>query len=229
MSEEKINLRRIKFNTTNFLNDIIPETLQKDLYPNEQICETCNGIGLVVDDFPFYIKDDKQFRNRITKYKQNIRSCPDCFNGVQKLCKYCDKVLGRKSRCDCDGYEEYRKEKRNKKIKEKIDNAEKIKYEDSDSEMFFEPYSQEYLNRDEIYDFNIDKSNDYVFETNKIHLYIDAYHILENAMDHHHPEAIDMISNSEIKRLQDFLDDWCDKQNVYSYHPNYKKVIDFNL
>ena len=225
--EKQIKLRRVTFDTTNFMKKIIPEKLEKDLYPDEQICKACGGIGLVVNDYPFYIWKDDSFFNRIIKYKKNIKFCPDCFNGVQKLCEFCGKVKPKNSyRCDCDGYKREQDKKEREKIAKQIDEAKKVKLKDCQFEMLFEPYSSQYFTIDEIYDLKYDQLSTVMFGTEKISLNMDAVHILENSLDDYREDAWDFIEDKEVDRLQKFLDEWCDKQKISSYYPNYRIVVD---
>ena len=231
MKEKEIHLKRITIDTEDFLHEVIPQKIEKDLYHDEKICDTCNGIGLVVDDYPFFIKKDQNIKKRVTKYKKNVSFCPDCYNGVQKLCQYCGEVKGKgQCYCDCEGYQEQRNKKLNKKIKKAIDNAKKITLQETDCEQLYEPYSQEYLTIDEIYDHEMHKTKipEYMFETKKLELGFDAWHILESELSNHAPELGDMILEKEIEDLQELLDKWCEKQNVYSLVPNYDIAVEIN-
>lgn len=49
--------------------------------------------------------------------------------------------------------------------------------------------------------------------------------ILEHALSEHHEDAIDRIPQSEIDRLQKYLDRWCKKQKVESWYMNNKTAV----
>lgn len=48
-------------------------------------------------------------------------------------------------------------------------------------------------------------------------LSMNAEHVIENALDEHHEEARHKIADSEVERLQVFLNEWCAAQDVKSY------------
>lgn len=48
---------------------------------------------------------------------------------------------------------------------------------------------------------------------------IDARSIVEDALVDHHEEACGSISDAAMRRLQAFLDEWCQEQCVWSWFP----------
>ena len=66
---------------------------------------------------------------------------------------------------------------------------------------------------------------EYVWVPSEIALSIDAEHIIENALDGHYEGAADMISDDERKRLQELLDEWCERTGVVSWEENHAEYV----
>jgi len=56
-------------------------------------------------------------------------------------------------------------------------------------------------------------------------LSMDVEDILESALEDHHEEAYDRISEAEKDELQRYLDTWCKETGVVSYSPDYGTLV----
>jgi hypothetical protein len=65
----------------------------------------------------------------------------------------------------------------------------------------------------------------YVWVAEPIPFTVDADHVIENALDDHHEEAGECISDVARKELQDLLDKWCAEQDVNSYTPSRRHYV----
>lgn len=65
----------------------------------------------------------------------------------------------------------------------------------------------------------------YVWACTPLDLSMHADSAIESALDEHHDDAGSEISDAEVRRLQDFLDEWCDAQGIRSYHTDYKRAV----
>lgn len=51
-------MKHISLDVSEEIKNILPETLEKDLQDNEEICSVCNGLGVVLDNNVYGIKGD---------------------------------------------------------------------------------------------------------------------------------------------------------------------------
>ena len=78
-------------------------TLHKDLCENEEICPTCNGLGVVIRDNRYGLENDPDKTIMFPYKKQSLILCPTCYNGVIKRCNLCGKIIpSHRTKCDCD-------------------------------------------------------------------------------------------------------------------------------
>ena len=133
------------------------------------------------------------------------------------------------------------RKKREAKDLENFRNAEKVSYKDYDGPVYVpdashnEGFSQdvgEYLEwlgdnvgyRNE--DMTPEDIPEAVWTCHKLGLRMDAQDMFEMALEDHHDEAGSDVGSKDIKELQDFLDSWCDKQNIESWDPNHGLGVD---
>lgn len=240
-----IHIKYISLNVAEEIKHILPDTLEKDLQDNEEICPVCHGLGIVPGNYQFGVKeDDVEKAFSLNWYKNDyLTFCPNCYFGRIKTCKYCGKSLPRNTnKCDCDGYKEYEEEEKRIKYQKTISrgkeielkNASNLLYDEeshqffSDETEFVEHYRQEYL---QVYDgaiswnayFDINVP-EVLWNCEEIKMSIDADWIIENACDELHEDAKDFIVDE--KELQEFLNKWCAKQiGTTSYYPSYKEYV----
>lgn len=197
-----------------------------ELKENQIHCDFCGGIGWV-------LKDEKW-----------LESCPHCSKGVIDCCPRCGKPYAKRYIHICDNPEciEYERNQRAKedarKEAERYTRAEHLE-PDGVFEKFtmlysdYYPYNEGYfIGWDEFFDEwkeqeDLDtKRPEYVWATYPIEMSIDAIDILENATSELHEDAMSNIRDNDIKKLQDYLDNWCKKQTgTTTYYVDYSKAV----
>ena len=227
---------------SDFIEPITKEltfTLRKQLAHGEEICPTCQGLGYLISNNPYGLKNDD---NQIIWYKnQSLMPCVSCFNGVVKRCPYCGKLLARtKLKCNCreqraiDRMEEERKEQ------ERMDNAKEVPAEQFDmyySEWYspddgyfdcFEDFFLAWENSVYCGDCTDDDRPEFVYGTMAVEMRIDADYIVEAACEDLYEDAECDIGTEEMIELQAYLNDWCAKCGVaktFYYDKNFKVRI----
>ena len=194
-------MKHISINVSEEIKNILPETLKKDLQDHEEICPVCHGLGVVLDNNVYRIKGDTSEAANKSMFPYNhqaIKLCPNCYNGVIRLCEYCGEPLPRcTSRCDCQQYKQKEEEEKRIKHQEKISKAEEVDIKDIDSEMWFydeqtddyfsdidcfaDAYkdSEEYESDEEM----LDNLPEVLWLTDSVDISMDAYSIIENACE----------------------------------------------
>ena len=51
-------MRHISINVSEEIKNILPESFEKDLQDNEEICPACHGLGVVIDNNLYGIQGD---------------------------------------------------------------------------------------------------------------------------------------------------------------------------
>lgn len=235
-----LHIKHISLNVSEEIKRILPDTLEKDLQDNEAICPVCYGLGVVLDNNIYGIKGDTSEVARKSMFPYNhqaIKFCPNCYNGVIRLCEYCGKQLPRGIlKCTCEQQIEKDKEEKKIKYQETIEKAKEIDIE-SVSTYLYDEQTDHYFA--EIEDFvdeykdNTDYGNDeemlenlpeVLWVCSKAEISIDADSIIENACEELHEDARDSVSDE--KELQEVLDKWCEKQTgTITYYPCYKEYV----
>lgn len=238
-------MKHISIDVSEEIKNILPETLEKDLQDYEEICPVCNGLGVVIDNNIYGIKGDISEAAKRSMFPYNhqaIKFCPNCYNGVIRLCEYCGKQIPKGSieSCDCEQYKAKVIEKYRIKYQEKILKAEEVDFKDIDSDMwFYDEYMDDYFSDidsfvDAYKDFDEYESDeemmnnlpDVLWLTDPVDISMDADSIIESACEELHEDAYENISDKDIKELQNMLDEWCKKQTgTRTVYPNYKKYV----
>ena len=239
-------MRHISINVAKEIKNILPDTLEKDLQNNEEICPVCNGLGVVVDNNIYGIKGDTFEAAKKSMFPYNhqaIKFCPNCYNGVIQLCEYCGKPLPKgRLKCDCEQQKAIDDEERRIKYQETIAKAKEITVEDlhedtwlydeqtddyfSDIDYFVDTYKD---NEDfETEEQMLDNLPPVLWLCKSVNIAIDAYSIIESACEELHEDAIDSISDKDKDELQILLDAWCSKQTgtktAYLCYKEYVRV-----
>lgn len=238
-------MRHISINVSEEIKNILPESLEKDLQDNEEVCQVCHGLGVVIDNNVFGIKGDTSEAAKKSMFPYNhqaIKFCPNCFNGIIRLCQYCGKQIRKGSIdcCDCEQYKAKEEEKERIKYKEKIAKAEEVDFKNIDSDMWFydnqtndyfsdvESFVDAYKDLDE-YETDEEMVNnlpEVLWLCDAVDISIDAGDIIESACEELHEDARDNISAEDEKELQNILDAWCKKQTgTRTVYPNYRKYV----
>ena len=194
---------------------ITPRTLRE----NEKHCEVCGGTGWM------YVENDKE------KY---IEKCNVCDNGIIHICPDCGKELGRNTYCNSKECRDKRETENQLRIYEK---ATKYTLSSVPKESIEYFYSDLY-GYDEGYFSDIDSLEDYckennieipkfVFGTKQKQLNIDAYDIVESALEEWYEDAIDRVDDKSLGKLQSDLDDFCKNSGVYTcYEVDYSVCVE---
>lgn len=229
------------------LNTILSGTLEKDLIDNEAICPVCQGAGVVkANNIYGLIGDTSEVakKERFPYKHQSLALCPNCYNGVIKLCEFCGKQIkkGYIDKCDCPQYRAKQEEEKRIKYQETIDQAKEIDWSsatdfvyDEKSHRFFNDecefseYYWDLYQEDDCDCKNFDEYFDKViphvlWNCSEENMHIDADTIVEQACEDLHEDAYDNVS--DIIELQNYLDKWCSKQSgTTTYYPCYKEYI----
>jgi hypothetical protein len=224
---------------TEFFDVNLNLRLRKDLHENQILCTECNGLGLTIKDNDYeYLKDNRKV------VKQTLDFCVHCNNGIQNVCKYCEKVLGKQVKCNCEKQRIEDSENINKKIKEKWDKTEKIHYQELykngyNNMIFVDNFDRYFVDIDELieylHDLSFEELDDIdelrIYQTSKIHLTFDAQSIIEDASSDLHEDACDYIDKSYYERIQEFLDNISNelKDETATYYYDDTKGIIFDI
>ena len=237
-----IHIKHISLNVSEEIKHILPDTLEKDLQDNEAICPVCHGLGVVLDNNIYGIKGDTSEAAKKSMFPYNhqaIKFCPNCYNGVIRLCEYCGKPLPKgRLKCDCEQQKAKDEEEKRLKYQELIEKAKEVVVK-SVSTYLYDEKTDYYF--DEIEDFVDEYKDNALFENDeemlenlpevlwvcsKAEISMDAGSIIENACENLHEDAYDTISDKDTRRLQEFLDEWCRKQTgTTTYYPCYKEYV----
>lgn len=237
-------MKHISINVSEEIKNILPETLEKDLQDNEEICPVCHGLGVVVDNNIYGIQGDTSEAAKKSMFPYNhqaIKFCPNCYNGVIRLCEYCGKSLPKsRLKCGCEQQKEIDEEERLVKYQETIAKAKEITVENLPEDAWlYDEQTDEYFS-DIDYFVDVYKDNE-DFETEEhmlenlppvlwvcksVDIEMDAYRIIESACEELHEDAMDSISYEDRDELQKLLDEWCKKQTgTKTAYPCYKEYV----
>lgn len=238
-------MKQVYIDVDREIKRILPLRLKKDLQKNEMICEKCGGLGVVLDNNIYGIRGDISEAAQKSMFPYNhqaIKFCPNCYNGVIRICQYCGKQIRKGSidYCDCEQYKAKEKEENRIKYQEKISKAEEVDIKDIDSDMwFYDEQTDDYFPDvdsfvDAYKDFDEYESDEEMMNnlpevlwlTDPVDISMDADSIIENACEELHEDASENISGEDRKELQNMLDEWCKKQTgTRTVYPNYKRYI----
>ncbi len=234
-------MKHISINVSEEIKNILPDTLEKDLKENEEICSVCHGLGIIKKDYPYGIEEDKK-SSKINWYdNEYFVWCPNCYFGVIKKCEYCGKILPKgRLKCDCEKQREIDEKERRIKYQEAINKANEVDLKDigsdtwlydertndyfSDVDHFVNAYkdNEEFANANEMFE----NLPEVLWLCDNVDISMDADSIIESACKELHEDAEDNISGQDREELQELLDNWCKKQTgTTTLYPNYKKYV----
>lgn len=98
---------RISIDASEYIRNILG-TLNKDLHDDETLCTCCHGTGLVVADNSYGIDGMKNenIKDMFPYKRQALAFCPNCYNGVVKICNKCGRQIPRGyAVCECQTQE----------------------------------------------------------------------------------------------------------------------------
>jgi hypothetical protein len=139
---------------------------------------------------------------------------------VPRACDVCSIPLGRRFPASCSDcmFAEARKRKQNA-----LDKATKVAAKDYDGGVFWSdvgPQEGYFVSVDDMLAHCEDEGVDppaMVWGSRKVPFSLSAETILEHALEDHHEGAGEQITTAEGKRLQAFLDEWAEAQNINSF------------
>ena len=240
MSEEFVKPKKVNTDASAYINALLADGLEKDLLEDEELCETCQGTGIVKSNNVYGLSNDPNKLAGHFPYKhQSTTFCPNCYNGIIHRCEYCGKIMPRgRLLCNCEAVSEARRQEEDKKLLEALKKAEEF---DSDAlgSRFGMCYSENYRHNegyfaewedffDSLDDDNDDSHPEYVWGTIKTEMSLNADSIIENAIDDFYEDAGDEISDAARAELQQFLNDWCERFGcgpAYTWTTKYKVRI----
>lgn len=221
---------------------LIPKQIEKDLMEYQRICATCKGLGIVIRDNEYGLKEERPQPWIVGfPYKnQSLFPCPDCYNGVQRVCKYCGAPGSRmyihaETNCQCEGASAERSQERARK-KEHWDKADKICLEEAIKrfELVYIDGPDECVSPEDIME-RLDelKQDDpdlplpYIWGTCTTELVLpNAYDLVTDACEELHEDALFNISKTEIEELQKSMDRWVEGiTGTTTYWPDFKIAI----
>ena len=235
-------MKHISINVSDEIKTILPDTLEKDLQNNESICPVCSGLGVVLDNNVYGIKGDTSEAAKKSMFpynRQAIKFCPNCYNGVIRLCEYCGKQIakGYINKCDCEQYKAKEEEEKRIKYQETIQKAKEVDIKSVTTYLYDEETDHYFAEIDDFvdeYKDNMDFADDeemlenlpeVLWVCSESNISMDAYSIVENVFSDLHEDAFDNVSDG-VKELQDLLDNWCNKQSgTKTYYPCYKEYV----
>lgn len=237
--------------------NVLPSTLTKDLMDDEMLCNHCSGVGFILGDMPFDVSEDMKkryphinigsspFKYGKTSYfpfnKQYLHQCPHCYGGVQHFCPHCrTPYQNRSSReCDCEEYQNEKREKERKKSKLTYCKAIKISLQEAIKQgitMLYDDTRDKFVDADEVYDYLLEATEDTIdihlkdmtfmfYATSTEAISFDVDNILENACDYLFDDVESRLQ--DVDELRELLDAWAEKNKECSttYVPNYKIVV----
>jgi hypothetical protein len=220
-------VHREKINLYKTIKKIFPKILIKDLNENERICPDCHGLGVKINTRVFGTGDSLESHPYRT---EALALCPHCFNGVQKICKYCGQPY--KGHCDCEGQLAEDLKAQEQKWQEIIPKAKEVDEKDVTTMLYCAETDEYYYTvKAFINDWLTFYSNRrarpirlWVTSEGKIH--IDADEIVLDACSELGEDAEYVCDNDSLQKL---LDDWCEEQTATTtYYPCYKEYVVVN-
>lgn len=229
-------MKHISLNVAKEIKNILPDTLEKDLMDNEEICPVCHGLGVVLDSNIYGIKGDTSEVTKKALFPYNhqaIKFCLNCYNGVIKICEYCGKPLSKGTmKCNCEKQKEIDEAKEKQKYQEIIAKAKEVDIKtvstylyDKETDSYFadiEEFIDKYKNNKEM----SKNLPEILWLCSEEKIIINANSIVEEACEELHEDAFYNISYEDKKELQTFLDNWCRKQSgTTTYYPSYNEYV----
>lgn len=220
-------VHREKINLYKTVKKIFPKILIKDLNENERICPECHGLGAKINTRVFGIGDSLESCPYRT---ETLSLCPHCFNGVQKICKYCGQPY--KGHCDCEGQLAEDLKAQEQKWQEIIPKAKEVDEKDVTTMLYCAETDEYYYTvKAFINDWLTFYSNRrtrparlWVASEGKIH--IDADEIVLDSCSELGEDAEYVCDNDSLQKL---LDDWCEEQTATTtYYPCYEEYVVVN-
>lgn len=223
---EFVKPKQVFVSDKEYIERLINAQLRKDLYDNEEICANCHGTGIVTTNNIYGLSEDPDKRVMFPYEHQALSFCPYCYNGVVRRCKLCGGLIDKgylKHNCR-EQFELDRKERKEKEDKALANAPLATPEMIEDSPGFYSDYYSDnegyFLDFDEFFEDwfeNHDEDEprpEFVWLADSYGMSIDAANIIESATEDLYEDANLDVSDSAVKELQDYLDDWCKRCGV---------------
>jgi len=210
--------------------------LIKDLQPDQRICTTCKGLALVKRSQPFALVESSAARtghgfHGFPYSLEYVCFCPDCYTGVQTLCKHCGEPVFTRGyqQCNCKAAQEERRAASDAKEFERRKACRRVPLSDYDGDMVYDTDTSEFWCIDGSDD--LDPEHTYfACKPGKDWVEPDADQVLEALSEH----AAEICEDCEInykpgykEALEKALGKWFAKYSVLGtiYWPDYNTIV----
>ena len=217
----------------------------RELEDDEVLCPTCSGTSLQIKGIDLAVVTEGNYKVGKFGKHESIHGCDSCYFGVQKKCKHCEGLIGRKKyQCECKGAKNERRYKELERNWATWNKTEKIlwseaakKYEylyiDSHDKYLTPDDLMEYLEemiQDDDSEFELDDIDDLrIYGTTECTIAFDATDIISNGCSNLHEEAYERIDEEKMDELQSFLNNWSEsvKNETTTYNADYEVGVIF--
>lgn len=200
---------------------ILPKTPKE----NETLCPHCGGTGWMIDI-----------------ERGLLENCGHCHGGIIKLCEYCGNPLNSYGQCKDERCKTNREKERVLKQQEKeLERCRKAKHYTletvpkesvgmlySDSYGYNEGYFGEIDELEDYCDSEEITTPTYVWGAKAIPFGLNAYDIVQNALEDSFEDAFDRVDADELQKLQNAMDEFCSYhgESLTTYYVDYNVCID---
>lgn len=127
------------------------KTLTKDLTDGEVICRSCNGIGIFASDSPYALREPGAPPFGFPYNHQHLHPCPLCYDGIQKLCPFCQTPFrkGYTGGCLCYGSRAAQAAEDAEKEAERLKSCKHVAFADYDGEFLYDDNDARYVQHDD--------------------------------------------------------------------------------
>ncbi len=211
----------------------ISTVLTKHLEADEVVCDVCGGTGLVIDDNK-YAMDKLDMANPFPYRKEDLRHCPYCYSGVQKVCPHCGAHVRSLAQHNCPGMDAQRQAEWQAKAAEKAAKAELITVEEATKrgiKYFWDTHCDALRELDMLGEFACDHPESLIrggawAAIQTACLSFNAADLIENACEDLWEDAIECISSNAIEELQALLNVWAAKiEGTETFEPSNTVII----
>lgn len=217
MKRQHMKPKKVVVSDKEYIEKLVNVGLVKELDDNVAICSYCHGTGLIIKNETI-IGLNVEF--------QFIDYCPYCYHGVVQICELCGGIIQHGYyKHDCKQQKILDEKERKQREEKEFLEAELLP---KDKEKCYEYYYSSLYTKDnglfdnwndffENWYNNHDDCEvrpEYVWVTDIIQMYMDAKEIVRYTTDDLYEDAIEDISDKDIRKLQEMLDKWVDNCGI---------------
>lgn len=216
-------VKRYRFDVRDVMVRLGLNNLAHDVGPNERLCPSCWGLGLVKSNSPYGL-GKMQLGERAFPYRHEwLMACPTCYLGKVGVCEHCSNVLVRgQLRCKCDAAVAVEAAMKLKANDDRRAKCKRIKLADYTGELLWCESSDRYVAPDSVDDVLVDEPDEVFYACNPIRpsaFYPDADDLItqmeEQAYDEAHPDDDDHeildYSKEAVVELAKLIETWGEK------------------